>query len=182
MNYLVLIGIFGFIILFSFLQNYLRYRKSVNLLLKYQEYVEDPNIVFLQETHKIKNLFKKAGVKAPVHPTAIPVGMSIQHGVYSTVDNLNIRTEEVIYSIVNSFHETIGVYRDRIVNSINPLYWVEFIFFLPKFLFEYLGLSPESIIIRLFQVVYWVLGLLYAIFEVEIITILKNWLSTLFSQ
>ncbi len=41
-----------------------------------------------------------------------------------------------------------------IQRRINPLYWVEFILMLPKQLLKYLGVQPESAIVKVFQMAY----------------------------
>jgi hypothetical protein len=77
----------------------------------------------------------------------------------------------------------LGIYRSRILETFNPLYWVEFVVCLPKHIITYLGVSPESTVIRIVQVLYWVfapfLSLLYALFKAEIDQFLKDLITSL---
>lgn len=85
--------------------------------------------------------------------------------------------------MIAKFHEAIGVYKSRLLETFSPIYWIEFAINLPKKILEYLGIAPESIVIKIFQLIYWivgaVLGFLYALYKPEIQTLVKDWLSNL---
>lgn len=49
------------------------------------------------------------------------------------------------------FNQTIGTYKTRIFQCINPFYWL----FLPKYIFESFNISPPKIAVSLSNILYW---------------------------
>jgi hypothetical protein len=95
--------------------------------------------------------------------------------------NLSNRREDVVMLIVSMFHKAMGVYKSRMWETINPLYWIESIIFLPRQLFTYLRVPPESVLIKLGQAIYWLLciaaGLIYGIYKPDVEQLVRGWLA-----
>lgn len=53
--------------------------------------------------------------------------------------------------IDSAFNQTIGVYKMRILQCINPFYWI----FLPKHIFVSLNFNPPKIILFFVNILYW---------------------------
>lgn len=52
------------------------------------------------------------------------------------------------------FKRTIGVYRLRLLQCLNPFYWI----FLPKYILEGLNINAPQVIISLSNIVFWVVS------------------------
>jgi hypothetical protein len=67
------------------------------------------------------------------------------------------------------FLEAIGVYKKRVNNSINPLYWLEVIFFFPEKIINYFGLNNGSqtiiIVSKTFNAIYWTVGIVITLIK-----------------
>ena len=172
--FLYILGIGLFLILYSVSINWFHLRETNQLYSAYLEYIEKRNPEFVENKHRILELFNKAGIQDKILPTSTFVGMGIKNYNYSVHDNLEMVSEDTKRVVNYSFLEAIGVFRSRIKNAINPLYWIEFIFFLPKVVLNYLGVSAESIIVKFAQIIYWLAGVLFAVFKSYIIDYLRE--------
>lgn len=125
---------------------------------KYKSYIsgEIPASKINELQPRIQEVFKKASVNESILPMIIPAGygqvfttnIPVQHNMQ------NMRVD-VIGNIEKMFSEAIGVFRNRIVESINPIYWIEVIIFLPSRIFNYLGAKEKSVAKKIAQIVYW---------------------------
>ena len=70
------------------------------------------------------------------------------------------------------FHKGIGVYKSRMIEAVNPLYWLEVVLLLPKHALSLLGVPPESSLTRIVQLLYWAVvaisGIVFTLFQPEI--------------
>ena len=171
----VLFIFIGIIVLHALynLINFLRYPiVEKNLLYNYSS---DYSKRVKAATHKnqILNYIKYAGVKDKHIPVTQAIGYGqIASSTVSVFNNiLNLR-QDIATNAADCLLEAKGNYWSKFINSFNPFYWLRIIIFIPKYLFSYLGLKEESIIIKIFQVLYWVLGIvctfLISIFPEEI--------------
>lgn len=108
----------------------------------------------------------------------------IQNYLYS-VPNLNalgnIFDEYKQQQIEISFIQAYGYYKHKFLLNFYPFYWLKIIVFLPQNILKYLKFNFNKSLIRLFNVVYWILGLFYTIYNNEINAIIKEFISKLFS-
>ncbi|HAT3845169.1 TPA: hypothetical protein KKX32_002677 [Legionella pneumophila] len=62
------------------------------------------------------------------------------------------------------------MYKKRMCESVNPVYWIEFLIFLPKNIVEYLLGGEQNTIpnwaIRLLNIAYWAIGLFGSLFGI----------------
>lgn len=130
------------------------YKLSVNLssLIRlnhykqmYEEYLRNVNTQFREYSVLLSKLFIKAGLK----------DTSFQGGYL--YDNLIVKHEGIVALVLRYFDEAKGIFKNRILESLSPLYWINFLIYLPKNLFLILGLDPESTVTKIFQLLYWVI-------------------------
>lgn len=97
-------------------------------------------------------LFSAAGTNLLVHESTW--NQDIYHRIsYLLTDRDHRRNLDLV------FQKTIGVYKLRIFECVNPFYWL----FLPKYIFKYLGYEPSKVIVSLSTLIYWVLSTVAAI-------------------
>lgn len=151
--------IFGGIMLFRCLFNLERFLKIKWYEKKYFEDIARKNFSFLKE-HKrdIGNTLSKAGVEDSVVPVVQPVGLGqVSAGHVSVRNNITSLRKDIVETMIEQFMEAQGVYRKRFLQSLNPLFWIEFLVFLPKYLLEYLGVQKENIGVKIGNVIWWFL-------------------------
>lgn len=130
----------------------------------YFEYVEHPDFKFHQYKSQIVQLFNDADLSDFSIQRIEPVGYGkLQSFSAKGFDNLTNIDREIIDIITSKFNEAIGVFRFRMLQSINPLFWIEFIFKLPQYLFEFLGVLPDKVIVKVFLILYWLIALIFGL-------------------
>ncbi len=145
--------------------NFSKLRRLKKLMSGYEEYIKNPSSqAFHEKKCEIIGLFQSAGLRDPQVPLVQMVDpMHIVRGNYSVFDNLTVLKPEFISAMQALFLESIGVYKKRVSNSINPVYWLEVIFFLPEKIINYFGMSNGSqtiaIVSKTLNIVYWVAGI-----------------------
>jgi hypothetical protein len=170
---------FGFVILAKFSINLSRYLACNRYRKIYNSYLEKPGWKIEEIQPQIAKLFEEAGVGDSFVPFVEPVGYGhIMTANVSALENIAVRRQDVVLNIISMFHRAKGIYSSRIIDSINPLYWIMFVIFLPKNIVQYLGASPESTFTRSVQVIYWfvagIVGFLLTVFNNEISVYVKR--------
>lgn len=117
---------------------------------------------------KIIDLFKKAGLESPLVPVMKDVGNGyikpVKIDIFENLDiTLIVVDTNIPGLILKSFTRGIGVYKQRAIEAINPLWWINFLVFLPERLVSYLGISVENnsniqLIAKTLNAVYWLIG------------------------
>ena len=161
------------ILIIKFVLNLSRFIQCKCYLSKYNNYIKDPKWGFIELSHQVVTLFKNAGVEDTTVPNVQFIGFgNFQASNPSVFSNISVIRKDIVSYVIGMFHQAIGIYRTRVLETFNPLYWIESIIFLPKQILNYMGVSSESIMIKVAQIIYWILvaiaGLLYGIFEVDI--------------
>lgn len=142
--------------------NYLRFSYINNLLLG--NYTDDSELVQRAKMHKntILKYIKYAGIKDKYVPLVQDLGFNqISRGQASVFQNLLSTRQEIASFTMNFIIEAKGNYLSNFINSFNPFYWLRIILYLPKYTFEYLGVKSESVIIKIFQLLYWLIGTIF---------------------
>lgn len=178
--------VFVAVILAKLLINASRYLECRRLLKKYEQCIltRGRHLEVEEESQQIVALFRHAGITEPRVPFAQPVGYGqIKTGEVSVFENIASTREDVFALVIRAFHRAKGVYRSRIIEAINPVYWIETVIFLPQRALAFLGLAPETVFARIAQFAYWVLtvavGLLYGLCRPQIEQLVKYWLGSL---
>ena len=132
-----------------------------------------------QNQHQVIKLFKDAGIKDIVCPVAGSLGMGqVATSNISIFSNVFIKDKYVKNIVIGMFEQAIGVYFSRIKETFNPIYWIETSIYLPKNMFSYLGVDSESVVIKIFQILYWTIVIIitsiYALYKNELDPIIKN--------
>ena len=177
---ILLIFIFAIVIYALYnLVNYFRYP----LIEKYLYYTYSPNNEDNKKaiTHKtqILNYIKYAGVKDRFIAVTQPIGFGqIASSSVSVFNNILSARQDIASNSIECILEAKGNYWSRFINSFNPFYWLRIIIFIPKYIFSFIGLKEESILIKIFQLIYWLLAIictfLISVFPEEIKSIINS--------
>lgn len=125
---------------------------------KYQKFLEKQNFDFSVHTASLVHLFKQASIKEYAVPYAQPAGAGyVSTGRASIYDNLSSLREDVVTSVIHSFLVAKGTFTHRIFETLSPLYWINCVIFLPRRIYEYLGIDADKLSCRVIQLLYWVL-------------------------
>jgi len=153
-----------FIIYFTKLQSTKKYFRL------YEDYIQKPTFEFHQHGPQIVQLFKDADLSDFQIHRIEPVG----YGKLRTINtsgyaNITLIEADVVGTMRSKFNEAIGVFRHRMLQSINPLFWLEFAFKLPQFLFEFVGVLPDKIVVKVALIIYWLVALFLGLKKFDLI-------------
>ena len=110
----------------------------------------------------IVNYIKFAGVSDKNIPFSQPIGYGyLANGHASVLQNITNNRQDMVSASYELLLEAKGNYWSRFINSINPFYWLRVVLFIPKYLLSYIGINADSIIIKIFQVLYWLVGVTF---------------------
>ncbi len=124
---------------------------------KYVKYLSNQNTDFSEHTDSVIQLFKAAGVSDLVIPFTQPAGFGmVAHGSTSLFANIGNLRKDTVAMMHNCFAKAKGTFKHRIVETFSPIFWINCVIFLPRNILEYLGLKGDSIFVKLFQLLYWV--------------------------
>ena len=133
---------------------------------EYDKFLKNPDIGFKENTAALVDLFKKANVSDHMIPYVQPMGycqlLQGQASLFCNMDNLR---EEVVANMLDCFAEARGTFKHRILESFSPLFWVDQVLFLPRAALSYLGVSGDSVIVKLIQLAYWLITPILLIFR-----------------
>ncbi|SHM26931.1 hypothetical protein SAMN05444266_107207 [Chitinophaga jiangningensis] len=163
------------LMLLRFLLNIYNLRQTSSLLKKYNHYLAKNTWEFNQEVPAIIDLFKKAGIKdsGVTHQEFLGFGNFANYRV-STFDNITNTRSDIVAHTIGHFNQAIGVFRKRATDSLNPLYWIDFILCLPQHLLSFLGVLPESVVVKIILVIYWIIAMVLGLEKLDVINIVKS--------
>lgn len=148
---------------------------------KYLNYWTEKSNNAQQYTSEIKMVFKKANIEDKRIGYAEPIGFGqIRTGAANIMDNLFTNNNNFFAGNCQLFNDAIGTFRRRIFENFSPVFWIESLIFLPKNVFQYLGVKADSIFIKIFQILYWLIGVLYTIYSNQINSLIQDFLSNFF--
>lgn len=170
MNWNNIIIFFSICIILRFVINYYKYRKVVNLLDEYNQYIVTTDMNFVQKIPEIKALFKEAGIEdfMVIHQEFMGFG-NYANIKLSGLDNMTSNRLDIVTNVVRKFNETIGVFRKRYKDSLNPIFWIEYVIKLPQYLLEFFGVLPEKIVVKIFLMIYWIIAIIFGLTKFEIL-------------
>lgn len=156
------------------------YRISYYKELYMQSFSKDSQVNILEYKSAILQLFKAAGVSDSLVSYVEPAGYGmLTTGNASAFQNISSNRSDVVSAIMRSFYEAHGTFQRRIMEAFSPLYWINCILFLPKSLFCYLGIKDDSLLIKVFQLLYWIASPVLLIFREDIYQYLSSLISKL---
>lgn len=97
---------------------------------------------------------------------------------FTTLDNLLYLNADVQNSAVLILGRARGHFKNEAIRSLNPLYWLEVLLYLPKYFVSASGVDASSKLadtgIKVIQIVYWVM-ILYMVYKnPELIKVISN--------
>lgn len=169
--------IFAIIFFYKLLTNIINLVQVSHYKELFYDFISNQNNNLPQHKSQVIQLFKNAGIKDANFSVTKPAGYGyISHGKASVFDNFPSLVEDFVLSTGRMFEEAIGTYKSRIFECFNSIYWINCIIFLPKAVLAYLGVSAESIFIKIFQILYWAISIIFALFSSEIAVWIKSFL------
>lgn len=129
---------------------------------------------------QIKRAVNVAGVMTYEIPTVEPMGWGkLASFKISPLDNLSNRREDVVQMNEGMFLDAIGTLRAKTFESVNPVYWIELIVFLPSKFFGYFGADPHKGVIKALQAVWWLIAAVSTVSGLVFNEQLLNWMRSL---
>lgn len=155
-------------ILVKLVLNLFRLKRLQSLYGEYKNYLNSHRegkvtYGFYEKKREIIELLKQAGVKSSTMIKMSPLypGYASKN-VVDLFENMAVYDDEVCNLMIAAFNEAIGVYKKRLIDSINPLFWIECIVFLPQHIYAYLttdSVAEKNIwLVHLLNFIYWLLG------------------------
>jgi hypothetical protein len=175
--------VFAVIVFIKVIINVNNYYQCKRLFRKYNNYLKDCNWSFLGYQKKIIQLFEDANIHDGSVPVVEPVGYShVMKANVSFFQNLNNTREDIVSLTVKAFHQAFGVYRMRIIDAINPLYWIKLIVYLPKKTLSYVGLKDNNVVSNIVQLFYWATSIFVGVLsinDIEILKSIRDWINSI---
>lgn len=173
MNWIYLAYGFGVLIFLRFAINLSKFLRIKFLYKKYVEYLGTEDVRLLGYKKEITDLFNEAGVNDSmvIHQEFLGFGNFVNMKI-SVHSNLANRREDIVGIVNSHFFEAMGVYHKKFLDAINPLFWLEFICKLPQYIFEYFGVLPEKIVVKIALVIYWIAAFFLGLNQLNIIDFL----------
>ena len=180
-NYLTIIYIFGLIMIIRFILYCSNYFYLKKVITKQNIYVkglyENPSEDEIKKSNKagawvndnimeIKRIVLKTGVADYVHTFMEPVGYgNVQQKTMSALDNILFKNIEILKEARDILHRAKGYYKVETLKCINPIYWIEFIVFLPREIIRYFSTTndskPTPVLTNIIQILYWLISIVF---------------------
>lgn len=140
-----------------------------------------PNIECKKQ--EIITLLKEANIQPKVIHFNEPLGFGqVVMRSANSLDNLFFPNQDFIIANKIAFSEASEVYRKRMINTINPLFLLDTLLFLPQRLLKYIGVSEENVASKILNVIYWVAGFIISILTDPVRNYIKEMLKLLFGS
>lgn len=120
------------------------------------------------ELFERKRIFEKILSKADVSDKYLPVTQPTGYGQLASFQSSIIaqfpsNLEAYAPITIKMLLEAKGIFKERILETFNPIYWIESAIFLPKHALMYLGIKPDNIILKLLQLAWFILAGAYSL-------------------
>jgi hypothetical protein len=169
------------IICYKITSNFVKLKRIKYIENEYTKWLnndEKSNVLYLKAEYA--RLLRNAKCKEYTLPYVQPLGYNrIAKGNLNVIDNFPNKRQDIVLSTINLISEAYGVYRSRIFESINPLYWIDSVIFLPRTVLEYLGVKNENIAVKILNIIYWISAPIALIYKDKLVTFISDWLSHL---
>ncbi|NQU29988.1 MAG: hypothetical protein HQ525_04915 [Anaerolineae bacterium] len=177
-----LLALFGIVVVIKLIINFSRFLQTKYYFASFVRQDDDNNNWrFAEQAPQVIQLFKNAGIDDIKMSNIEPDGYGGLLKFHPSVfENLAVKRQEIVNHVLRMFHEAIGIYRHRVFEALNPLYWLEVIVFLPKRVLEYVGVSPDTALANVAQVIYWIMDFFFVIFKTDLANLIRNWIGRFF--
>lgn len=161
------------------LSKYIRTKKYHDLYVEWL--VVERSTKAVEMKAQVVGLLRDAGVSDSYVGTAQPMGYGyIATGNTSVMDNFPNARDDIATLTNAMFLQALGTYRSRMIDTFNPLRWIEWLIHLPRYMLRYLGVSADGAITKLAQIIWWivcaVVGFSYALYKPELELLVKGWI------
>lgn len=172
-----------FIVIYRFVSNYY-FLNRIEFLYKVFLSVFDKSIEIkgnvTEYQHELVELLKRAEIQDRHLPISIPMGFGyVSNTSRSIFDNLFVNDSEISPLVNQFFNQAKGVYKLRMKQSYNPFFWIDSIVFLPKTLSKYFGIESNSVIVKIINILYWIVSFFVFVYTEQIQTFFQSFLSKL---
>lgn len=184
-KYLFLILLFAVLMILRFLVNFPKYLFLKKTLRKQDIFVKSN---FAGTSNKEKKSGRKAAqwieenrteIKKVVLNTGLPnqtksfmepLGLGYtQKQSMSVLSNLTYLNTEILKGGRQLLNSAKGHYKNQSIKCFNPLFWIEFVIFLPREIFNYFSIDKNikfgSTLINIFQLIYWIVSIIFMYLE-----------------
>ena len=171
--------LFMCIFVYQFFNNQLRLHQLNKHKQKLLQWLHDNNSQpdLLQDRMQIKKLVENAGItNTYIITDEIAIG-GIRTAKVNVLDRYPPPDTRYTLVLMESLEAAAGVYKQRIRDAINPLCWIEFIVFLPKNAFSYVGLDGDSVTAKVIQLIWWFLFPLTLMFREEFYSVISQFIN-----
>lgn len=130
-----------------------------------------------RKKQEIIDLLNKANIRPTISTYAEPIGFGhLVTQQFNSFDNLFLNNMTTISYNQTALLEATEVFKRRFFKSINPISWLELVIFLPQKTLEYLGVDSEYISSKVLNLLYWICGIVIAVFVEPIRDAIIMWL------
>ncbi|MCD7911010.1 hypothetical protein KC480_05660 [Bacillus velezensis] len=153
--------LFLIVLLLNFVYNYYKYKQCEKFISWYEKWLIDPdfNVNLLEYKSSVVSLVERAGFGDVLIPYTEEAGYGrIRTGQVSPIKQFPSRAQDIATGILIQLSSSKGTYRKRMLISVNPLAWLEILIYLPSFLLNYIGIKKNSMLSKLFNVLWWIFG------------------------
>jgi len=122
-------------------------------------WVNDHNI-------EIRKTVLKTGVADITHTFMEPIGYgNVQPKTMSALDNLLFKNIDILMEARDILYRAKGFYKVESLKCVNPIYWIEFIVFLPREIARYFSNSDDvkstTAVTKIIQIIYWIISVVF---------------------
>lgn len=148
-----------FILLFFLIDSAYSYYKLNKIYDSYFNWLMDHSSTNVaRKRSALKKLIAHAGISNPSLPTVEPMGWGkLVSFKIDVLENFPSNRKDIANVTCRIILDALGVYKDRMWSSLNPLFWIQSFVFLPQSIIRYLGLSTDTVLTRLLQLAWWAL-------------------------
>lgn len=170
--------VFLFIVAYKLTNNASLLARTSYYSRKYNQYLQKKVNSYDMYVPMVTKLFKSAGIAECSFAIAEPVGYGyIRTSTVPHFVNIANLRKDIVSATLSGFEQSKAIFRSRLLETFSPLYWIRAAIFLPKHLFLYLGVSADSVFVKIVQVIYWIVTPLLLAFRDSI----YQYITTLFS-
>lgn len=165
MDYLLLLLIPLYIFLDSAVSLY-RLQRIYSDYLEWLEKTHASNIHLRQKKSQLKQLITHANVSDAIMPVVEQVETNfVMSSNVSALDNFPIKHQRISTVLVTLINDAIGVYKARMWNAFNPLWWINTLVFLPRSICTYLNIKADGLFMKIGQLLWWTVGAAFAAYK-----------------
>lgn len=159
--------------------------KSKNNLKVLEKYLNDQTSEsrdkLVKVKYEIKHIIEIAGLSSHTIPYTEAVGYGhVATGHAKPSENLLSLREDIAKANFELLEESVSIFRSKLINTFNPMFWVESLVYLPTKVLSFLGVANNKTLVKIFQLLWWLLAFVSALVSIFFNEQFKEWISALF--